>query len=889
MSDNASSSGRASPPLHLDAPGLDSRWSWVVAQDSPAGALPHSPGSSLRILLVDTHVGVRLLAPETGCVDLQLDRSAIVGVQEDARPTGLFRLLVRGHGGGGGGAETTGLVFAAMGTEAAHDIVACLARVLARQPPPSWVSCQSNFQLLGPMSNSPPLSRGSGSSEADAAADAADNGGSPASSAARTPASSAASTDSSTSRFVSARLVARSAGITKRVAGITQSDILELNINAINTGGGGGDVGGGGGGGGGGGRGRGAVRVDHRWQFRDVVRVELGNQHGDAFTLHFRDGDTAHFAVARHQFDHCLALVLGRIKIAAAAEEAEEAEEVAEEATESMMRGEVKVRGSKGAGGRGREAKVTSSGSRRRRSSSGSRSTRKSAQQNTPSTTHDGQPQQSFSSPRSPPSSSVSVSASLLHVSIPGETDATGGFEAGLDEGTADGGDDGDQSRSDTAESQGVDLAGDGNGGSGNGGGGVSPQNDAAARQQQHQQQQQRQQRQQPQQHQQRQRQQREQQQRQQLLSPAESVGFEAGFEAGTPLADEQADERRQRGAVGNSALSPAESVAFEVSSPHLQQQQNPHGAAASNALLSPTESVGFDVFTPSPAKGRPLASSGGEAMLSPTDSTGFETPARAPVRGEEMGGSLGGGGVQYMEGIQEGDGETHASEAMVVWHTLRDVKDALMDVYSVHNPEKATTDSISTILTHFDGVSPGRSYDDLFEQLFKKYKIDDAPPTFNMGPVRGAVGDQADTGRDGSGGEGDGEEPVGRGRRDSLSVVADLGAYITHHAHKISSEDDARLHMIFHHSDRDGDGRINVRELLIALRHDITLASLLHLPAHIRQEDGTREAFEEVFQAMDEDDERGITFEQFRNHVMQWEFSYSTCVKVDTRFSLPV
>jgi hypothetical protein len=223
------------------------------------------------------------------------------------------------------------------------------------------------------------------------------------------------------------------------------------------------------------------------------------------------------------------------------------------------------------------------------------------------------------------------------------------------------------------------------------------------------------------------------------------------------------------------------------------------------------------------------------------------------------------------MEGIQEGDGETHASEAMVVWHTLRDVKDALMDVYSVHNPEKATTDSISTILTHFDGVSPGRSYDDLFEQLFKKYKIDDAPPTFNMGPVRGAVGDQADTGRDGSGGEGDGEEPVGRGRRDSLSVVADLGAYITHHAHKISSEDDARLHMIFHHSDRDGDGRINVRELLIALRHDITLASLLHLPAHIRQEDGTREAFEEVFQAMDEDDERGITFEQFRNHVMQW------------------
>ena len=254
--------------------------------------------------------------------------------------------------------------------------------------------------------------------------------------------------------------------------------------------------------------------------------------------------------------------------------------------------------------------------------------------------------------------------------------------------------------------------------------------------------------------------------------------------------------------------------------------------------------------------------------MLSPTDSTGFETPARAPVRGEEMGGPFGGSGVPYMEGIQEGDGETHASEAMVVWHTLRDVRDALMDVYSVHNPEKATTDSISMILTHFDGVSPGRSYDDLFVQLFKKYEIDDAPPTFNISPG----GDQAGTGIGGrSGGEGDGEEPVGRRRRDSLSVVADLGAYITHHAHKISSEDDARLHMIFHHSDRDGDGRINVRELLIALRHDITLASLLHLPAHIRQEDGTREAFEEVFQSMDEDDARGITFEQFRDHVMQW------------------
>ena len=40
----------------------------------------------------------------------------------------------------------------------------------------------------------------------------------------------------------------------------------------------------------------------------------------------------------------------------------------------------------------------------------------------------------------------------------------------------------------------------------------------------------------------------------------------------------------------------------------------------------------------------------------------------------------------------------------------------------------------------------------------------------------------------------------------------------------------------------------------LMAMRKDATIAALFHLPERIRQEDGTRDAFERVFQGLDTD-----------------------------------
>ena len=73
-------------------------------------------------------------------------------------------------------------------------------------------------------------------------------------------------------------------------------------------------------------------------------------------------------------------------------------------------------------------------------------------------------------------------------------------------------------------------------------------------------------------------------------------------------------------------------------------------------------------------------------------------------------------------------------------------------------------------------------------------------------------------------------------------------------------------LRNLFDQVDKDADGYINVREMLIALRTNSELSQLLQLPNRIRQTDGSREAFENVFQEMDSDGDgdRVISYIEF-------------------------
>ena len=73
------------------------------------------------------------------------------------------------------------------------------------------------------------------------------------------------------------------------------------------------------------------------------------------------------------------------------------------------------------------------------------------------------------------------------------------------------------------------------------------------------------------------------------------------------------------------------------------------------------------------------------------------------------------------------------------------------------------------------------------------------------------------------------------------------------------------KLRDIFKLMDRNGDGIVNRRELLLALRNpSLPLDGLLDLPAHVRQEGSTRARFERVFNDMDTDQSDEVSWGEF-------------------------
>ena len=76
---------------------------------------------------------------------------------------------------------------------------------------------------------------------------------------------------------------------------------------------------------------------------------------------------------------------------------------------------------------------------------------------------------------------------------------------------------------------------------------------------------------------------------------------------------------------------------------------------------------------------------------------------------------------------------------------------------------------------------------------------------------------------------------------------------------------DDEQLDVAFGLIDRNDDGRLSRAEIIKALQREPSVCELLRLPARIRQEDGTRDAFERVYQELDLNADKEISRSEFR------------------------
>ena len=73
------------------------------------------------------------------------------------------------------------------------------------------------------------------------------------------------------------------------------------------------------------------------------------------------------------------------------------------------------------------------------------------------------------------------------------------------------------------------------------------------------------------------------------------------------------------------------------------------------------------------------------------------------------------------------------------------------------------------------------------------------------------------------------------------------------------------RCKQVFTLLDKNGDGILSRIEIIQACRKDERVATLLRIPQQIRQEDGSRDAFETMFQSMDDDDSKAVSLDEFQ------------------------
>jgi hypothetical protein len=92
----------------------------------------------------------------------------------------------------------------------------------------------------------------------------------------------------------------------------------------------------------------------------------------------------------------------------------------------------------------------------------------------------------------------------------------------------------------------------------------------------------------------------------------------------------------------------------------------------------------------------------------------------------------------------------------------------------------------------------------------------------------------------------------------------------------KSQQEFEECLRKVFNTLDIDHDGSFNKRELIKTVRTHPEIADLFHLPKEIHQEDGTRDAIESFFQRIDHNNDRSITWEEFRDCALEFVDSWN-------------